>query len=151
MKKLMFLFAMLIGFGAFAQPYAVPAVTPDYTISKPFYGSIFGQAGDLVTNSATKSYVFRVTGDNVMTFHFHTYIDWASGTVTTGKTVISGSFDGVRYIPTDSISESTVTADLDSKNVIKITGYMYPYMKVQYVQAGTATATPKIFVYAKKN
>lgn len=152
MKKLVFLFAVLLaGFGAYAQPNTVPAVSVNYIVTKPFYGSVLGTTADTATNAITKNYVLRVTGDNALDFSVHTRIDHVSGTVTAGKTVVAGSFDGVRYIPTDSITASSVTADLDDKNVIKISGFMYPYMKVSYVQTGTAVSVPKIFLYAKKN
>ena len=77
------------------------------------------------------------------------YSDWVSGTA--GGTLIGyGSLDGVNYINLGStITISTLTADGFNGTIIDYANYNWPYLKLVYLQTGTAVTIPKVFVYAK--
>lgn len=128
----------------------VTEVTPDGYISKPAYVYVFGSTVDTLTNADTLTTVLRVKGNNMYDFNIKLYLDHVSGTAG-GTLILSNSIDGVNYADVDTITASSVTADIMDTEVINLDNYLYPYAKLIYKQTGTAVTVPKVYIYAKEN
>lgn len=151
MKKLIVLiFALIVAFGAMAQT-KVTEVTPDGYIKAPSLFYILGSASDTLTNADTINYVFRVGGLETMDINLKLYSDFVSGSA--GGTLISyQSIDGVNYEATgDTITIASLEADAMDSEVIDLLDYNYPYLKLVYLQSGTAVTVPKIYGIARRN
>lgn len=148
MKRLIFLFTvMLFAFAAIAQT-APTEVAPDAYLYDASYTYVFGTTADTITDADNTSFVFRVKGTNQLDFNIKLYSDWVSGTA--GGTLIAHSSpDGVNYAPIDTITITGVTADAMDTEVITIRDYLYPYIKLVYTQTGTAVTVPRAYVYTK--
>lgn len=149
MKKVIyFLILMVSVVAATAQTISNPTeVSPDSYIYDASYVAI----DDSLTNVDTTLYTFRVKGSVEQDFTIKLYLDWVSGTAGGVLTVLQ-SIDGVNYQAyTDStITATGVTEDGMEAETIELSGYLYPYMRLQYIQSGTAVTRPKIFVYSKR-
>jgi len=51
----------------------------------------------------------------------------------------------------DSITATSVTADILDTEELTFSDYLSPYLKFVYIQSGTAVTVPKIYIYAKLN
>lgn len=149
MKKLLGLLIISIwAFAAFAQTTPTE-VTPDAYLVDASYKNIWGTTSDTLTNADTLNFVYRVKGINNMDINVGLYSDWVSGTA--GGTLIGYySYDGTNYFSLgDTITVASLTADaFDSEN-LDYTDYNYPYLKLTYLQTGTAVTLPKLYFYAK--
>lgn len=150
MKKLVLLFSIIVfAFAAMAQT-AVTNVTPNGYISDPAYVYIWGSTSDTLTNADTLDYVARIYGNEVYDFNIQLYSDHVSGTA--GGTLMAyRSIDGVNYTVLDTITVSSLTADALDAEVINLDNFLYPYLKFEYLQTGTAVTVPKVYIYCKKN
>ena len=150
MKKLVLLFtALIMVFAVNAQTISKPTeVVPDSFISGPQYAAV----SDSLTNTDTTTWVFRVKGYDVENFTVKLYLDWVSGTAG-GVLTPWKSIDGVNYsiLGDTIITASSVTADVMDTETIDIDDFLYPYLKLIYIQSGTAVTRPKIYVYNKRN
>ena len=150
MKKLLLLFtALIVVFAINAQTISKPTeVVPDSYISGPQYAAI----SDSLNDTDTTSWVFRVKGNEVENLTVKLYLDWVSGTAG-GVLTPHKSIDGVNYsvLGDTVITASGVTADVMDAETIDIDDFLYPYLKLIYIQSGTAITRPKIYVYNKRN
>lgn len=149
MKKLL-LFTILTFwvFISFAQ--TTPAeVTPNAYITEPYYKTIWGTTADTLSNADTLTFVFRIKGTQMPTFKIGLYSDFVSGSA--GGTLIGyGSLNGVNYFSLgDTITVSSLTADGFDTETLDYSNYLWPYLKLIYLQSGTAVTIPKVFVYSK--
>lgn len=155
MKKLLFILALIVSvFVANAQTTPTE-VSPDARITQPYYKYIWGTTADTLTNADTLSFVFRVKAlsrsGQTQDIGVDLYNDHVSGTA--GGTLISyRSPDGVNYVSTgDTITVASLTADgLDTER-INLDNYNSPYLKLIYIQTGTAVTVPRSYVYSKRN
>jgi len=150
MKKLILLFTVLIMvFAVNAQTISRPTdVVVDSYIPAPQYAVI----SDSLTNAETTTWVFRVKGNEVNNFTVKLYLDWVSGTAG-GVLTPYKSIDGVNYsvLGDTTITASAVTADVMDTETIDISDFNYPYLKLIYIQSGTAVTKPKIYVFNRRN
>lgn len=153
MKKIILIFAF-IGFAIVSMAQSAPTqITPDGYITQPLYQYIFGTTADTMTNADTSTFVYRVKGNSTLDFNMQLYIDFVSGS--SGGTVITyRSIDGNDYTATgvgDTITFSTITADALQSTVIDLDNFNFPYLKLIFIQAGTAVVVPRVYVYCKEN
>jgi hypothetical protein len=149
MKKLLFILCLFVGFIAGAQT-SVTSVSTDGSIVGPDYVYIWGSTADTLTNADTLNYVLRIKGNDVQDFNIKLYSDFVSGTA--GGTLTSySSIDGVNYVPVDTITVTSLTADAMDAETMNLDNYLYPYVKFIYLQSGTAVTIPKVYVYTKRN
>jgi len=126
-------------------------VTTDAKITKEYYKYIWGTTSDTLTNADTLSYVFRVRGSQTQDININLYSDYVSGTAG-GTLVAYRSPDGVNYATTgDTITVASLTADALDGEQIALSDYNNPYLKLIYLQTGTAVTIPKVYIYSKKN
>jgi hypothetical protein len=81
------------------------------------------------------------------------YVDWKSGTSAL-KLKTYKSDDGVNYVVTaagDSITGSAITADYLDTEELNFSDVMFPYLKVQIIQTGTAKVIPKVYFITREN
>lgn len=153
MKKLILILSiMVIGLISFGQSTPTQ-VTPDSYLSEPTYQYVFGTSADTLTDADTLSFVWRVQGMKTYDINIKLYNDFVSGSAG-GKLKTYKSIDGVNYEVTaaaDSITVATLTADALDSEVISLSDFLYPYLKVEYIQSGTAVTIPKVYIYAKEN
>jgi hypothetical protein len=150
MKNLiLFVLFILVSSVLFAQTRPTE-VTPDSRITKPVYEYIWGTTADTLTNADTLTHVIRVKGDWVQDFNIRLYSDFVSGTAG-GTLKAYQSPDGVNYEVFDTITVSSLTADALDVEVINMDNYLYPYLKLIYLQTGTAVTIPRAYIYSKKN
>ena len=150
MKKLFLILSLIIAVFAVNAQTHVTTVSPDGFITQPDYVYIWGSTSDTLTNADTLSYTFRVQGEQLQDFNIKLYSDWVSDTAG-GTLKAYSSIDGVNYAVFDTITVTSLTADAMDSEVISIDNYLYPYLKLIYIQSGTAVTIPKVFVYTKKN
>lgn len=63
----------------------------------------------------------------------------------------NGSLDGVNYFSAgDTITVTSLTADGFDSETLDYTGYLWPYLKLNYIQSGTAVTIPKVYIYSKQ-
>lgn len=150
MKRLIFLFAaMFVMLAVNAQTISKPTdVVVNSYIPAPQYAAI----SDSLTNVDTTTWVFRVKGYEVNNFTVKLYLDWVSGTAG-GVLTPYKSIDGVNYsvLGDTTITTSAVTADVMDTETIDISDFNYPYLKLIYIQSGTAVTKPKIYVFNRRN
>lgn len=150
MKKLLILLITVVfGFAAFSQTTPTE-VTPDAYLTDASYTYVWGTTADTLTNADTLNFVYRMKGYEAPDLTIKLYSDFVSGTAGGTLTVYS-SIDGVNYAAVDSITVSALTEDGMDTEVISITDYMYPYLKFEYLQTGTAVTIPRAYLYAKFN
>lgn len=150
MKKLLFI-TFILSFSLLSFGQRKPAeVAPNGYITMPDYQYVWGTAADTQTNADTLDFVWRVKGKNVFDMTIKLYNDHVSGTAG-GKLKTYYSIDGVNYTLKDSIVVSSLTADALDSEVITIDNFLYPYLKVNYIQSGTAVTIPKVYFYVKEN
>lgn len=149
MKKLIFLLSiLLVSVFVNAQTKTTPTeVSPDAYIS----GASYSYVADVLTNVDTTTFVYRVKGQKSQDFTIKLYLDWVSGTAG-GVLTAYKSIDGVNYAAVDTtITASSVTADVMDAETIELDNFVYPYLKLIYIQSGTAVTNPKIYVYNKED
>lgn len=147
MKKYISLLILVIGvFVANAQTKPTE-VTPDARVYEPTYVNIWSQ--DTLTNADTSNFVFRVKGTEALSFKVGLYSDHVSGTA--GGTLIGYySYDGTNYFSMgDTITVSSLTSDAFDSEELEYNDFNYPYMKLTYIQTGTAVTVQIPYVYAK--
>lgn len=135
---------------SFAQTKPVE-VNPDDHMSRQTYEYIWGTTLDTLTNADTLNFVYRVSGTTTMDINVGLYSDFVSGTA--GGTLIGYySYDGVNYFSLgDTITVSSLTADAFDSEQLDYADYNYPYLKLIYLQTGTAVTIPRAYIYAKFN
>lgn len=151
MKKFLIIMMLVVGaFVAFAQTTPTE-VAPNAYITDAYYKYIWGTTADTLTNADTLNYVFRMKGVQTMDIRVKLYSDFVSGSA--GGTLVSyHSIDGVNYEATgDTITVASLEADAMDSQVIDLDDFIYPYVKLIYLQSGTAVTVPKVYVYAKFN
>lgn len=149
MKKFIFFIASMLVFSfAFTQTLTTPTEpAPDSYI----YEADYAYVTDSLNDVDTTLYVFRVKGLETENFTIKLYLDWVSGTAGGVLTALY-SIDGVNYTAVDTvITASAVTADVMDAETIDLDDFLYPYLKLQYIQSGTAITRPKIWIYNKGN
>jgi hypothetical protein len=150
MKKLLFILALIVSvFVANAQTLTTPTAGDfDSYISQASYYYVT----DSLNDTDTTLYTFRVKGPTVQNFTVKLYLDWVSGTAGGVLTVLR-SIDGVNYqaYSDTTITASAVTADIMDTETIDLDDYGYPYLRLQYIQSGTAITRPNIYIYNKGN
>lgn len=153
MKKLILILGVLF-MTILASGQTKPTeVAPDSYITKPVYEYIFGTTADTMTNADTLEWVIRIKGSATQDFDIRVYNDFVSGTAT-GKFKTYLSPDGVNYQVTaaaDSITVTTISADILDSEVITLDNYLKPYLKIIYHQAGTGVNVPRAYIYSKEN
>lgn len=151
MKKLILFFSIIMfAFVSMAQTNPT-SVSVDATISNAYYKYVWGTTSDTLTNADTLNFVFRIKGDEVMNMNMKLYSDFVSGSAG-GTLKAYSSIDGVNYALLDtSITVTALEADAMDAETITISNYNYPYLKLIYLQSGTAVTIPKVYVYAKYN
>lgn len=151
MKKFFaILILMIAGFAAF--PQSTPTeVTPDAYIYDASYVYLWGTSADTLTDADTLDFVFRVKGEKVQDFKIGLYSDFVSGSA--GGTLIGyGSLDGVNYFSlADTITVASLEADAFDTETLDYSDYLWPYLKFEYLQSGTAVTVPKVYIYTKYN
>jgi hypothetical protein len=151
MRKLLFLLILVVSvFLVNAQTTPEP-VAPDGYISGPYYKQLWGTTADTMTNADTLSFVYRITGEQTQDFTIKLYSDHVSGTA--GGTLVSyHSIDGNSFESTgDTITVASLTGDGMDSEVISLNDFNYPYLKLYFLQTGTAVTVPRTYVYSKKN
>jgi hypothetical protein len=125
-------------------------VTPNGYLSNASYVYFFGTTSDTLTNADTLTSVVRVKGNYAQDFNIKAYVDHVSGTAG-GTLIVSHSMDGVTYnsVAGDTITLSSVTGDLMDTEVINKVKFLYPYMKLYWLQTGTAVTVPRVWIYTK--
>ena len=130
------------------------AVSTDGTIQDAYNKYVWGTTSDTLTNADTLTYVYRIkarsNSGQTQDFTIKLYSDFVSGTAG-GTLVVHSSPDGTNYAPVDTITVTSLTADGMDTEVISIDDYMYPYLKLIYLQSGTAVTIPRAYIYSKKN
>lgn len=149
MKRLLFLISLMVMFVAVNAQTKVNEVAPDGYITGPAYIYIWGSTADTLSNADTLNYVFRIRGEQTQDFNIKLYSDHVSGEAG-GTLKAYNSIDGINYTVFDTITVTSLTADAMDLEVISIDNYLYPYLKLIYIQSGTAVTIPKVFVYTKK-
>lgn len=141
---------MLVGLFTFGQTTPTP-VTPDGYVVDDAYQYIWGSTADTATNADTVSFVWRIKGGTIPDINIKLYLDHVSGTGA-GTFISYSSIDGVNYEATgDTITSSSVTADVMDSEVIDLPDFLYPYLKVTRIQSGTTVIVPKPYIYVKLN
>ena len=128
-------------------------VTPNGYLNGSSYVYVWGTSADTLTDVDTLTYVFRVKGNVTTDIKAQLYLDFVSGTAG-GKLKSYKSIDGVNYVVTaaaDSITTSSVTADILDTEELSYADALFPYLKFIYIQSGTAVTVPKLIIYAKEN
>lgn len=149
MKKIISIL-FLVGFCFMSYAQTIPTeITPDDYLSDVGYVEIWGTTNDTLTNADTLSFVYRVKGTEQLDINVGLYSDYVSGTAG-GELIGYYSFDGVNYFTLgDTVTVSALTEDaFDSENLDYL-NYNYPYLKLEYIQTGTAVTVPKVYFYAK--
>lgn len=153
MKKLIIMLIAVLGIAISAQSQTrVTEVTPDGYISNATYTYLFGTTSDTLTNADTLTWVVRSKGNHIQDFNIKLYLDWVSGTAG-GNLWVTQSMDGITYVAVagDTITASSVTADIMDTQTINKVDFLYPYLKFYYIQTGTAVTVPKVYIYTKPN
>ena len=143
---------LIVGLLAFGQSKPTE-VTPDGYLSEPDYKYVFGTSADTLTDADTTSFVWRVRGLKTFDINLKLYNDFVSGSAG-GKLKTYKSIDGVNWEVTatgDSITIASLTADGLDSEAISLADYLWPYLKAEYIQSGTAVAVPRVYIYAKEN
>lgn len=151
MKKIIMLVSLILGIILTINAQTRPTeVTPDGYLSDASYVYVFGTTSDTLTNADTLSYVLRIKGNYAQDFNIKAYTDYVSGSAG-GSLIIYHSIDGVNYenVTGDTISLGTITSDSLDTEVINKVKYLYPYMKLYWLQSGTAVTVPKAYIYTK--
>jgi len=151
MRKLIIMLIAVLGIAISAQGQTkATEVTPNGYISNEYYGYIFGTTVDTLTNADTLTWVVRCKGSHTQDWNIKLYLDWVSGTAG-GNLWVTQSMDGITYVPAvgDTITASSVTADIMDTQTISKTDFLYPYLKFYYIQTGTAVTIPKVYIYTK--
>lgn len=129
----------------------VTEVTPDAYITGADYEYIWGTTSDTLTNADTLSFVYRVKGQQTQDIQINLYSDHVSGTAG-GTLVTYRSPDGVNYVSTgDTITVASLTSDALDSEKITLDNYLSPYVKLYFLQTGTAVTVPKVIIYTKGN
>jgi hypothetical protein len=131
----------------------VAEVTPNGYLSAGKYVYIGGTVADTLKDVDTLTYVLRLNGTQTFDAKAQIFLDHVSGTAG-GKLKSYKSIDGVNYVVTaeaDSITTSSVTADILDTEELTFSDVMYPYLKFIYIQSGTAVTVPKIYLIAREN
>lgn len=152
MKKIVLLISVvLLAVASFAQTRPTEVAPNDYITGNSEYFYIWGSTADTLTNADTLNFVFRVRGDYTRDIEFKLYSDYVSGTA--GGTLIAyKSIDGVNYEATgDTITVSALGADAMDSEVIDLPDFLWPYIKLTYLQTGTAVTVPKCFGIIRRN
>jgi len=151
MKKLVFLISMILVSVVLMAQTTPTEVDTDAKISKQYYKYVWGTTADTLTNADTLEFVFRVQGTQTQDININLYSDFVSGTA--GGTLITyRSPDGANYVSTgDTITVASLTADGLDTEEIALGDYMNPYLKLIYIQTGTAVTIPRAYAYSKKN
>jgi len=151
MKKLILLFVSLfVGVFVYAQTTPAP-VDADGYVRNDAYQYIWGSTADTATNADTVSFVWRIKGGTIPDINIKLYLDHVSGTGA-GTFISYSSIDGVNYEATgDTITSSSVTADIMDSEVLDLPDFLYPYLKVTRIQSGTVVTVPKPYIYVKLN
>ena len=145
------MFIAFLGFAYNVKAQTVPTeVTPDGYISNASYVNVFGRTVDTLTNADTLSFVLRVKGNYLQDYNIKASVDHVSGTAG-GALIVYHSMDGVNYANGvgDTITISGVTSDVMDTEVINKVKFLYPYMKLYWLQTGTAVTVPKVWIYTK--
>lgn len=151
MKKIIGLLIFVVWTIASMAQTAPTEVTPDDYLSKPTYEYVWGTTSDTLTNADTLNFVYRIKGNESPDIVIKLYSDFVSGTAG-GTLKAYSSPDGVNYAVLDTfITVTSLTADGLDAETISVTDYMYPYLKLIYLQSGTAVTIPRAYVYAKYN
>lgn len=126
-------------------------VSPNDYMRNATYEYVWGTSADTLTNADTLAFVYRVMGVNTMDINVGLYSDFVSGAA--GGTLIGYySYDGVNYFSLgDTITVSSLTADAFDSEQLDYADYNYPYLKLIYLQTGTAVTIPRAYIYAKFN
>lgn len=126
-------------------------VSPNDYMRNATYEYVWGTSLDTLTNADTLAFVYRVMGVNTMDINVGLYSDFVSGAA--GGTLIGYySYDGVNYFSLgDTITVSSLTADAFDSEQLDYADYNYPYLKLIYLQTGTAVTIPRAYIYAKFN
>lgn len=151
MKRFILTVSMILGIVLTLSAQTKPTeVTPDGYLSDASYVYCFGRTTDTLTNADTLSFVLRVKGNYLQDFNIKAYVDHVSGTAG-GTLIVYHSMDGVTYNNStgDTITLSSVTADVMDTEVINKVKFLYPYMKLYWLQTGTAVTVPKAYIYTK--
>lgn len=151
MKRFILTVSMILGVVLTLSAQSKPTeVTPDGYLSDAQYVYIFGTSSDTLTNADTLTSVLRVKGNYLQDFNIKAYVDHVSGTAG-GTLILSHSMDGVTYnsVAGDTITLSSVTADVMDTEVINKVKFLYPYMKLYWLQTGTAVTVPRVYIYTK--
>lgn len=150
MKKFV-LFLSLIVWAVVSIAQTKPTeVTPDDYLNLATYEYIWGTTSDTLTNADTLDFVYRIKGGEAFDINVKLYSDHVSGTAG-GTLVAYSSIDGVNYAAIDTITVASLTSDAMDSEVISISGYMYTYLKFEYLQTGTAVTIPRVYLVAKFN
>ena len=151
MRKLIIMLIAVLGIAINAQSQTkATEVTPNGYISNEAYVYLFGTSSDTLTNADTLTWVVRCKGSHTQDWNIKLYLDWVSGTAG-GNLFVTQSIDGITYVPFagDTITASSVTADIMDTQVINKVDFLYPYLKFYYIQTGTAVTIPKVYIYTK--
>jgi hypothetical protein len=138
----------LVSFATVSAQTKMAEVTPNGYITEPSFVYLWGTTSDTLTNADTLTSVIRVMGLESQDFNIQLYSDHVSGTAG-GNVKAYRSIDGVNYTVLDTITVSSLTADALDSEVINLNDYMYPYLKIIYLQTGTAVTVPKLIIYTK--
>ena len=128
----------------------VTSVSTNGALTFGKYVSIWGTTADTLKNAASKTFTFRVKGEETFNINCQLYSDYVSGTAG-GKLKAYTSIDGVNFVVKDSITVTSLTADALNPTVISMTSTMSPYLKLIYTQSGTAVTVPKLYFVTRKN
>jgi len=155
MKKYLVLLILVVSAFVASAQTTPTEVTPDARITQPYYKYVWGTTSDTLTNADTLTFVYRIKASSrsgqTQDFSIDLYSDWVSGTA--GGTLITyRSPDGVNYVSTgDTITVASLTADGLDAEQITLDNYNNPYLKLIYLQTGTAVTIPRAYVYSKRN
>jgi hypothetical protein len=152
MKKLIAIISLLfVGCLAIAQT-PVQDITTNGFVKAGTYSYIWGSTADTLTDADTLNYTLRVKHkENIAeNIKIGLYSDFVSGSAG-GKLIGYGSLDGVNYFSAgDTITVTSLIADGFDSETLDYTGYMWPYLKLIYIQSGTAVTIPKVYIYSKQ-
>lgn len=131
MKKLVLFLMLAVSMAVTAQSFVAPAKIVGW-----------GTAADTLVASATKNFVFDLKSDHAGTCKMLLFTDAVSGTPAFSA-VLSGSIDGILYMPLDTITHSgggDKTAYFDSFQMV------WNKMKVAITATGAAQKS-RLYVY----
>ena len=150
--RILLLIMLIATLGVVVNAQTKPtSVAPDAYILDADYEYVWGTSSDTLTYADTLSFVYRIKGSVTQDIGLDLYVDFVSGSAG-GSLVTYRSPDGVNYVSTtDTIKVTSLEADALNSTRINLADYNSPYLKLYYLQTGTAVTIPRVYVYTKRN